>query len=113
MAGQSRLLAGVQYPSDVAAGLEIGRAVAAQVIERASDDGSDAKWTGTVPTGPGMWSGDPLLPGMGTWKTWVLASGSELRPGPPPAFDSAQRAAELAEVKGYQRDANPYSELSF
>jgi len=113
MAGQSRLLAGVQYPSDVAAGLALGQAVAARVIQRASTDGSDAKWTGTVPKGPGLWSGDPLLPGMGSWKTWVLESGSELRPGPPPAFDSAQRAKELAEVKSYQRDSNPFSELFF
>jgi membrane-associated phospholipid phosphatase len=113
MAGQSRVLAGVQYPSDVAAGLELGQAVAARVIERARIDGADAKWTGTMPTGPGIWSGEPLLPGMGNWKTWVLESGSQLRPGPPPAFDSPQRAAELAEVKSYQRDANPFSELFF
>src|SRR5439155_2014270 len=41
MAGQSRLLAGVEYPSDVAAGLELGQAVAARVIQRASSDGAD------------------------------------------------------------------------
>jgi membrane-associated phospholipid phosphatase len=113
MAGQSRLVAGVEYPSDVAAGLELGEAVAARVIERARSDGADDKWAGTIPTGPGLWSGDPLLPGMGNWKTWILESGSELRPGPPPAFDSAQRAAEVAEVKSYARDANPFSELFF
>ena len=32
---------------------------------------------------------------MATWKTWVLSSGSQLRPAPPPAFD----AAAMAEVK--------------
>ena len=113
MAGRSRLLAAVEYPRDVAAGLDLGRAVAARVIEWARTDGADAKWIGTVPTGPGLWYGDPLLPGMGTWKTWVLESGSDLRPGPPPAFDSAQRAAELAEVKNYPRDAHPFEELFF
>ena len=46
-AGQSRVLAGVQYPSDVAAGLALGKAVAAKAIERAKADGSDAKWTGS------------------------------------------------------------------
>src|SRR5216683_2598551 len=50
MAGQSRLLAGVQYPSDVAAGLQLGQAVAARVIERARVDGADVTWTGTAPT---------------------------------------------------------------
>jgi len=39
-AGRSRLLAGTDYPSDVTAGLELGRAVAAPVIERARQDGS-------------------------------------------------------------------------
>ena len=112
-AGRSRLLAGVQYPSDVAAGLELGRRVAQRVIARARTDGSDAKWTGTIPVGPGLWSGVPFEPMIGTWKTWVLSSGSELRLPPPPAWNSAQRAAELAEVKNYPRDAHPVTELSF
>jgi membrane-associated phospholipid phosphatase len=113
MAAQSRLWAGVQYPSDVDAGLELGRAVAVRVIERARTDGADSQWNGTVPSGPGIWTGDPLLPGMGKWKTWVLSSASELRPGPPPAADSPERAAEIAEVKNYARDVNPFSELFF
>jgi hypothetical protein len=46
---QSRVLAGVQYPSDVQAGLELGRQVAQQVIARAQADGSDAKWDGAIP----------------------------------------------------------------
>jgi membrane-associated phospholipid phosphatase len=113
MAAQSRVLAGVQYPSDVAAGLELGRAVAERVIEWARADGSDIPWTGTMPTGPGVWFGDPLLPGMGNWKTWVLESGKELRPGPPPAFNSPERAAEIAEVKNYPRDSHPFEELFY
>jgi hypothetical protein len=103
----------VQYPSDVTAGLDLGRRVAQMVIERAKADGSDAKWTGTVPVGPGLWKGTPLEPTMGTWKTWVLSSGSQLRPPPPPAYNSAQRAAEIAEIKHYHRDANPGTELGF
>jgi membrane-associated phospholipid phosphatase len=50
-AGRSRLLAGVQYPSDVAAALDLGRRVGKMVVEWAKADGSDAKWTGTVPVG--------------------------------------------------------------
>src|SRR5262249_30227869 len=103
-AGRSRLLAGVQYPSDVTAGLALGRAVGELVIARAKTDGSDAEWTGTVPTEPGHWTGtNPVGQTVGAWKTWVLTSGSQLRPGPPPAFDSAQEAAELAEVKNFPR----------
>ena len=51
--GRSLLIAGIAFPSDVSAGYELGRKVAAKVIERGKADGSDAKWTGSVPTGPG------------------------------------------------------------
>lgn len=103
-AGQAVQIAGLNFPSDVRAGYEIGRAVAARVIERAKNDGSSAPWTGSVPTEPGRWSGtNPVLPMGGTWKTWVLSSGGELRPGPPPAYDSPQLAAELQELRDYQR----------
>jgi hypothetical protein len=33
----------------------------------------------------------PVEPGAGRWKTWVLASGSQFRPGPPPGSDGTQR----------------------
>ncbi len=103
-AGRSQLLAGVQYPSDVQAGLDLGRAVAQKVIERAKTDGSDVKWTGTVPTGPGLWNGtNPVEPLFGTWKPWVLTSGSQLRPPAPPAYNSPQEQAELAEIKTFTR----------
>ena len=41
-AGWSRVLAGVQYPSDYYAGLTLGQHVAEQVIAKAKADGSDA-----------------------------------------------------------------------
>jgi membrane-associated phospholipid phosphatase len=103
-AGQSRLLAGVQYPSDVKDGLELGREVAQLVIARAKTDGSDAVFTGTIPQGACNWKGvNPATPMAGTWKTWALTSGSQFRPGPPPACDSAQMATDLAEVKNFPR----------
>ena len=103
-AGQSRVLAGLHFPSDVEAGLELGRAVAAKVIERAKADGSDTPWTGTVPTGPDKWIGDnPHEPGAASWQPWVLSSGDQLRVAPPPAYDSAQIQAELEELRTYTR----------
>lgn len=103
-AGQSRLLAGTDYPSDVAAGMELGKRVAELAIERAKVDGSDAEWTGSVPAEPGKWNGTkPVEPLAGTWQTWVLESGDQFRPGPPPAYDSEQLAADLAELKNFER----------
>jgi membrane-associated phospholipid phosphatase len=101
---RSRVLAGVEYPSDLAAGREIGRKAAALAIARGKADGSDAKWTGTVPQGPGKWLGtNPIAPMAGTWRPWVLARGNELRPPEPPAYDSEKGKADLAELKNFAR----------
>lgn len=103
-AGNAFVYAGIQYPSDVTAGLALGQAVATRVIQWAQSDGSDAPWTGSVPAGPGIWTGaNPVLPQMANWKTWVLPSGSALRPGPAPAYNSPEMAAQVAAVKNFQR----------
>jgi hypothetical protein len=103
-AGRSRSVAGVAFPSDVAAGLALGRSVGGKAVERGKADGFDAKWTGSVPTTPGSWTGsNAILPLAGTWKTWLITSGDALRPAPPPAYDSPQKKAELAELKALQR----------
>jgi membrane-associated phospholipid phosphatase len=105
-AGWSRVLAGVQYPSDHYAGKELGRKVAEQVIAFMKADGSDAVWTGTTPVGPCNWiqSGPP--PGNVTaanWSPLLLNSPGEFRPVPPPACDSPEVQAQAAEVKNFPR----------
>jgi len=103
-AAQSRVIAGVEYPSDAEAGLDLGRQVAARAIERAKQDGSDQKWTGSVPSGAGKWQGtNPINPAAATWKSWSLKTPDELRPPPPPDYDSAATLAELAELKAFAR----------
>lgn len=103
-AARSRMLAGVNYASDVRAGLALGREVAARVIERGRADGSDRPWTGRVPTVAGTWTGvDPIQPQAATWRPWVLRSPDELRPPPPPAHDSPQMAAEMEELRSFPR----------
>jgi membrane-associated phospholipid phosphatase len=103
-AARSRSMAGVAFPSDVVAGLALGRAVGGKAVERGKADRFDAKWTGSVPTTPGSWTGsNAILPLAGTWKTWLISSGDALRPAPPPAHDSPQKKAELAELKAIQR----------
>lgn len=113
-ANRSRLMAGVQYPSDMAAGSELGRSIGALVVDWAKQDGSDAQWSGSVPTQPGHWNGtNPILPMAGTWKTWALSSGSEFRPGPPPAYDSPEETADLAVLKDFQRTPKTNSDAFF
>lgn len=113
-AADSRVAAGVNTRSDVEAGLALGRAVADAVIAKADADGADVKWDGRRPagigTGPEYWApppgsvSPPIQPLAGTWKTWVLSSGSQLRDElpPPPAFNSAEfkaSAQKLVDIK--------------
>lgn len=99
-AGRSRLYAGLHYPSDVTDGLELGRAVGRKVVAYAMTDGFNTPWTGTVPTGSGMWIGTaPVFANAPGWKPFILSSASEFHPAPPPAHDSPQTRSELAELK--------------
>lgn len=100
-----RMAAGTHTASDIAAGTRIGEAVGALAVARAADDGANAFWQGDVPAGPGLWKPAkpfrndlPLEPLAGTWRPWLMASGSEFRPGPPPAFESTAWQAEADEV---------------
>jgi hypothetical protein len=78
--------------------------VAELVIERGEADGTNAQWAGSVPTEPGHWTGEnPILAMAGTWQTWVLESGDQFRPVPPPAYDSEQLAAEMEELRNFER----------
>jgi hypothetical protein len=103
-AARSRVIGGAEYPSDSEAGLDLGRQVAVRAIELAKQDGSNQKWTGSVPSGAGKWQGtNPINPAAATWKPWTLKTPDELRPSPPPDYDSAGLKAELAELKSFAR----------
>lgn len=97
---------GLETEADSAAGRLIGEEVAKAALARSRDDGSQARWAGTVPTGPGKWmaTSPPAGPGMPQWRTWVLPSAEAIRPAPPPEFSSPQFTAALAEVKTYARN---------
>jgi len=93
------------FQSDVDAGVAIGLAVAMQVLAYAATDNGDAPQPVYVPSGiNGRWRPTPpantpaLLPGWGSVKTWLLANGSAFRPGPPPAYNSAEWIAQRDEV---------------
>lgn len=112
-AAESRVQAGANYRSDVMAGLELGRAVADAVIARAQADGSDARWDGSRPEGRGTWepppgsTANPVQPLAGSWKTWVLTSGSQFRAPPPPEYGSSQFVEESREVVEISRNLTP------
>lgn len=90
--------------ASVDAGLELGHKVAERVIAVGKADGSDREWHGSVPTAKGSWrpppgsAARPVSPLGGTWRTWVLKSGDEVRPPPPPAYDSPEFRDEARRV---------------
>jgi membrane-associated phospholipid phosphatase len=103
-AGKSRLYAGTEFPSDYTAGINLGRRVAALVIDRARADGSDAVWTGSVPTGKCKWIGaNPLFIAAANWKPILLTSPEEYRPAAPPACDSPEVTQQSAAVSAFPR----------
>jgi membrane-associated phospholipid phosphatase len=106
-AATSQLLAGRAFRSDVEAGQAIGRAVGERAVARGKADGADTSWDGSgrltkpgswQPTPPGFFQ-QPAEPLAGTWRTWLLASGDQYRPAPPPPFQSPAWQAELVGVQ--------------
>lgn len=114
---QAAVLSGRATASDVAAGLALGKAVAALVINRARADGMGAAAGNAV-----MWKSladaatargeiawlsqespkrPPMLMNFGSVKAWTMtpAEVTSLEPAPPPSTSSPQMKADLAEVK--------------
>lgn len=87
--------------TDATAGEAIGRAIGAEVVARAQTDGFFAPWSGTVPSGAGIWfsNSPPVGAGFGAAKTFFLLSGNQFRPPPPPAFGSTEFLAAVQEVR--------------
>jgi membrane-associated phospholipid phosphatase len=103
-AAMSRVMAGVAFPSDAVAGLDLGESVGRAVVAYAQQDGSNQQFTGSYPAMPGVWSSsNPVTPLAGSWKPWVLGSAADLRPSPPPAFGSDAANAQYAMVKTLNR----------
>jgi membrane-associated phospholipid phosphatase len=103
-AARSRVFAGAAFPSDVAAGLQLGRQVGQMVVAYAVADGSRIPFTGSFPAAPSVWSStSPVTPLAVSWKTWTLSSGSQFRLPAPPAASSADFQAQVAIVKNFVR----------
>jgi hypothetical protein len=114
---EAALLSGRATASDVAAGLALGRAVAALVIARARADGMGAAggtaalWQGMADSakarGEIAWISQesparpPMLPAFGRVTAWTMSAAQleALNPPAPPSTGSAQFREELDEVR--------------
>ena len=95
-----------QLPAGVSrtAGVTVGEAAAAAVLKLRAQDGASERTTFTPRNEVGAWSPAPpayapaLEAGWGRVKPFVLDSGSQFQPPPPPALTSATYARDLQEV---------------
>jgi membrane-associated phospholipid phosphatase len=100
-AAESRILAGVAFPSDVFNGIDMGTQAGQAVIAYAKADGSNQVFTGSFPVTAGVWSSpNPVAPLAGSWHPWVLTAANQFRPVAPPAFGSSAATAQYAADKG-------------
>ena len=98
-ASQSRIDAGVQFPSDVDAGWKIGEQVAMQVIEKAKNDGSALVWDGKMNKDPKKWTGPyPLGIMLAKFQPIILRSADQFRPPAPPDFEN-----DMKELKNFKQ----------
>ena len=113
----SRLWAGMNVSSDLAAGNDLGNQVAAKVLARAKTDGMSASNNQTVTAAmiesaksrglTDVWQSQeiparpPMLPNYGAVMNWNFdaAIKVKLRPSPPPALNSPEFTTALNELK--------------
>ena len=95
----ARLASGLQFPSDIEKGLEIGRRIADQYIAYAKSDRTDLRWEGSVPEEDSLWSGNPSPwdPMKRQWKPLTLDRPNQFRPVPPPT----DWAADMEELRQF------------
>jgi hypothetical protein len=89
------------------AGRDLGRRTAAAIIAVRADDAITAEGSYTFSTGAGVyqttpdWKGFVASPALGAARPFMLHSGAQFRPGPPPALSSREYAAALEEVQRF------------
>src|SRR5258705_4983375 len=108
-ASQSRIDAGVQFPSDADAGWKLGESVAKEIIEKAKNDGSAKVWDGQMNKDPKKWTGAyPMGITLGLFTPIVLSSADQVRLPPPPDFEN-----DMKELKNFKQNFKSRSLASF
>jgi hypothetical protein len=106
---ESRIAAGVAFPSDARAGFELGRRIALKEIEATSGFVPKTAWDGKMPTQAGLWVGKkPMLPMAGQYKTVVLDSGSQFS-----STSTSDFAKDMEELKKFKQTFRSTSNAYF
>jgi membrane-associated phospholipid phosphatase len=108
-ASQSRVDAGVQFPSDAEAGWKLGEQVAKEIVEKAKNDGSAKKWDGQMNKDPKKWTGAyPLGITMASFTPIVIRSADQFRLQPPPDFEN-----DMKELKHFKQSFKSAAQAYF
>jgi len=83
------------------AGIALGKDAAVQIIQLRANDGSNAPESYRPLTTAGVYvpTAVPLFQTTGATTPWVMTSGSQFRPGPPPALDSEVWTKDVNEIR--------------
>jgi PAP2 superfamily len=94
-------LSGIPETEGKSNGIVLGQKAAEAVIALRASDGSNAQETYRPYTKPGVYVPTivPLFSTIGATTPWVMASGSQFRPGPPPALDSETWTRDVNEIR--------------
>ena len=82
-------------------GIAVGEQAAAAVVASCADDGAVASDTYRPHAAPGVYVPTllPAVPHWGKRRPWVMTSGDQFRPGPPPSLSSDTWKRDYSEVK--------------
>lgn len=94
-------LSGIADTESKSKGIDLGQQAAAGVIALRANDGSTAQESYRFYTKPGFYvpTAVPLFSTTGATTPWVMTSGSQFRPEPPPALDSETWTRDLNEIR--------------
>jgi hypothetical protein len=94
-------LSGIPETEGKSNGIALGKKAAEGVIAFRASDGSSAQESYRPYTKPGVYVPTivPLFSTIGTTAPWVMTSGSQFRPGPPPALDSETWTKDVNEIR--------------
>lgn len=108
VASQSRIDAGVQFPSDTEAGWQLGQQVARQIIEKARHDGSANAYNGGTNKDPKKWTGGFAMGiNVSSFSPIVMDSASQFRPPAPPDFETEMRELKNSKA-GFKTNSLAY-----
>jgi hypothetical protein len=84
-----------------ARGIELGRKAASEIVALRANDGSNAAESYRPSTTPGMYvpTAIPIESMSSRITPWVMSTGSQFRPAPPPALTSETWTRDLNEIR--------------